>query len=66
MKPVNSGNAAAGAGVLEAGGGVPGAVAGGPELRLHLFYSAGQCHESGRRLSVDGLAGWNGYHAELD
>ena len=34
-------------------------------LRLHL-YSAGQCHESRRRLSAGGLAGWNGYHAELD
>ena len=66
MKPVNTVNAAAGAGALEAGGRVPGAVAGGPELRLRLFYSVGQCHESRRRLSVGGLAGWNGYHAELD
>ena len=35
------------------------------ELRLHL-YSVGQCHQSQRRLSAGGLAGWNGYHAELD
>ena len=40
------------------------------ESRLHPSshgpYSHGQCHESRRRLSADGLAGWNGYHAELD
>jgi hypothetical protein len=35
------------------------------ELRLHL-YSAGQWHQSRRRLSAGGLAGWTGCHAELD
>jgi hypothetical protein len=66
MKPVNSGDAASGAEVLEADGGVPGVVAGGPASPLHLPHSAGQCQESRRRLSAGGLAGWNGYHAELD
>jgi 2,4-dienoyl-CoA reductase-like NADH-dependent reductase (Old Yellow Enzyme family) len=35
------------------------------ESRLYP-YSDGQYHESRRRLSAGGLAGWNGYYAELD